>query len=43
MLEVGTVAPEFEAPDQNGATVRLGDYRGNWVALWWFPKASTAG
>ena len=43
MLEVGTEAPDFEAPDQDGRTVRLSDLRGPWVALWWYPKASTPG
>ena len=43
MLDVNSQAPEFEAPDQSGNTVRLSDLRGSWVVLWWFPKASTAG
>ncbi len=43
MLEANTEAPDFEAPDQHGNPVRLADHRGNWVVLWWYPKASTAG
>ena len=43
MLETGSLAPHFEAPDQNGAAVKLSDYRGRWVVLWWYPKASTPG
>jgi len=43
MLSTGIAAPDFEAPDQHGNTVRLADYLGKWVALWWFPKAATAG
>ena len=43
MLETGTSAPEFALQDQNGDTVRLADLRGKWVALWWYPKASTPG
>ena len=43
MLDVNSQAPDFEAPDQHGNTVRLSDLRGSWVALWWYPKASTAG
>ncbi|MBC8401583.1 MAG: redoxin domain-containing protein [Candidatus Marinimicrobia bacterium] len=43
MLEVGTQAPDFTLPDQDGNPVSLGDYRGKKVLLWFFPKASTGG
>ena len=43
MLAPGTVAPDFELPDQHGNAVRLADERGHWVLLWWYPKASTPG
>ena len=43
MLDVDSPAPDFEAPDQHGNPVRLADFRGSWVVLWWYPKASTAG
>jgi thioredoxin-dependent peroxiredoxin len=43
MLKVGERAPEFEVLDHNGRTVRLADYRGQRVVLWFFPKASTPG
>ncbi len=43
MLEVGTEAPQFTLKDQDGKKHSLADYRGRWVALWWFPKASTTG
>ena len=43
MLDVKSHAPDFEAPDQSGNPVRLSELRGNWVVLWWFPKASTGG
>ena len=43
MLDVNAPAPDFEAPDQSGDPVRLSELRGNWVVLWWFPKASTGG
>ena len=43
MLSPGTKAPDFELPDQNGATVRLGDFAGKGVLLWWYPKAATPG
>lgn len=43
MLEVGTQAPDFTLPDQDGNPVSLGDYRGKRLLLWFFPKASTGG
>ena len=43
MLEPGTKAPEFTAPDQDGNPLSLGDLAGKWVAMWWYPKASTPG
>lgn len=43
MLEIGTVAPDFTLPDQNGATHSLSDYRGQKVILYFYPKDNTAG
>jgi peroxiredoxin Q/BCP len=43
MLERGSKAPEFEVEDHNGNTVRLSDYRGKNVVLWFYPKADTPG
>jgi len=43
MLTPGTKAPDFELPDQNGEPVRLSDFPGQWVLLWWYPKAATPG
>ena len=43
MLAEGTAAPEFTLPDQHGNAVSLSDFRGRWLVLWWFPKASTSG
>lgn len=43
MLAEGTEATGFTLPDQNGTSVSLSDFRGKWLALWWFPKALTAG
>lgn len=42
-LAVGQLAPEFEAQDQNGNTIRLSDYRGKKVALYFYPKDDTPG
>ena len=43
MLEIGTKAPEFSLPDQNGKVHSLSDYRGKKVILYFYPKDSTAG
>lgn len=43
MLNVGEAAPDFEATDHHGATVRLRDLRGKKVVLWFYPKADTPG
>jgi len=43
MLEIGTMAPDFELPDQNGTPHRLSDYRGQRVILYFYPKDNTAG
>jgi peroxiredoxin Q/BCP len=36
-------APSFELPDQTGKTHKLGDYRGKWVVLYFYPKDMTPG
>jgi peroxiredoxin Q/BCP len=43
VLSEGTPAPTFSLPDENGNPVTLTDLRGQWVLLWWYPKASTPG
>ena len=43
MLEIGTKAPEFTLPDQNGDMKSLSDYRGKKVVLYFYPKDMTAG
>ena len=43
MLEVGTMAPDFALPDQNGTIRRLLDFRGKKVVLYFYPKDMTAG
>jgi thioredoxin-dependent peroxiredoxin len=40
----GTVAPNFELPDQNGRIVRLSQFRGQRpVVLYFYPKDDTSG
>ena len=43
MLSVGTKAPEFSLPDQDGNMHSLSDYRGQKVILYFYPKDNTAG
>jgi peroxiredoxin Q/BCP len=43
LLEVGTKAPDFTLPDQNGEMHSLSDYRGKKVILYFYPKDMTSG
>lgn len=42
-LNIGDKAPDFEGKDQHGNTVRLSDYRGKKVILYFYPKDDTSG
>lgn len=39
----GSAAPEFRLQDQDGKWHELKDYRGKWVALYFYPKDQTPG
>ena len=43
MLEIGTKAPGFELPDQNGTVHTLEEYKGKKVILYFYPKDNTHG
>ena len=43
MLKVGDAAPDFETVDHHGKPVKLRDFRGKKVLLWFFPRANTPG
>ena len=43
MLKVGEAAPDFEVQDHRRQTVRLSDFRGKFVILWFYPEADTPG
>ncbi len=43
MLKEGDKAPDFNAKDQNGDAVKLKDYKGKRVVLWFYPKDDTPG
>ncbi len=42
-LEVGKKAPDFALPDEDGNVVKLGDFKGKRVVVFFYPKASTPG
>ena len=42
-LSAGDAAPDFAGTDQNGNTVRLGDFAGQPLALYFYPKDDTPG
>jgi peroxiredoxin Q/BCP len=42
-VEVGKKAPRFALPDENGNVVKLSEFEGRRVVVFFFPKAMTAG
>ncbi|MBS0170111.1 MAG: thioredoxin-dependent thiol peroxidase [Nitrospira sp.] len=42
-LEVGTTAPDFSLPDQDGKPVTLKSFKGKQVVLYFYPKDDTSG
>ncbi len=43
MIEQGDRAPDFGLPDQDGRLVKLSDFRGQPVVVYFYPKADTPG
>jgi thioredoxin-dependent peroxiredoxin len=43
MPEVGEKAPPFTLPDQSGESVKLSDFKGKAVVLYFYPKDDTPG
>ncbi len=43
MIEIGQKAPDLLGTDQDGKEVRLSDYPGRTIALYFYPKDSTSG
>ena len=43
MIETGQKAPAFSLKNQNDQTVKLSDFRGRWVVLYFYPKDDTPG
>ena len=42
-LNTGDAAPEFTSKDQNGSEVKLSDYTGKKVVIYFYPKDNTPG
>jgi len=42
-LEVGKKAPRFALPDEEGDLVKLSDFEGRRVVVFFYPKANTSG
>lgn len=43
MLEAGSKAPDFTLPDKDGSAVRLSDFLGKKVVLYFYPRDNTPG
>jgi peroxiredoxin Q/BCP len=43
VIDAGEQAPDFELLDQDGRPVKLSDFRGQSVVVYFYPKASTPG
>ena len=43
MPQVGQIAPDFTLPSQDGTSLKLSDFRGRWVVLYFYPKDGTPG
>lgn len=43
MLKEGDKAPDFASNDQDGKPIKLKDFKGKRVVLWFYPKDDTPG
>ena len=43
MIETGKPFPNFSLPNQDGKTVKLSDFAGNWLVVYFYPKDDTPG
>ena len=43
MPQVGSPAPDFSVSDETGKIRTLGEFKGNTVVLWFYPRADTPG
>jgi len=42
-IEIGSTAPDFYLPDQNGEETCLKKFRGSWVVIYFYPRDNTKG
>ena len=42
-IQIGDKVPEFLGTDQDGKEVKMSDYKGKKVALYFYPKDNTSG
>jgi peroxiredoxin Q/BCP len=43
MIEPKTIAPAFDLMNQDDEPVRLSQFKGRWVVLYFYPKDNTSG
>jgi thioredoxin-dependent peroxiredoxin len=43
MVQAGTRFPAFSLPNQDGKTVQLSDFAGQWLVVYFYPKDDTPG
>jgi peroxiredoxin Q/BCP len=43
MLNIGNQAPDFESKDENGQAIKLSDFLGKKIVLYFYPKDNTSG
>jgi len=43
MLAAGNPFPNFSLPNQDGKTMKLNDFAGNWLVIYFYPKDDTPG
>lgn len=42
-IKIGNLAPDFSLPDESGKTIKLSDFRGKKVIVYFYPKDDTPG
>ena len=42
-IKIGDISPDFQVQATNGENVKISDFRGKWVVLFFYPKALTLG
>jgi peroxiredoxin Q/BCP len=43
MVQAGTPFPAFSLPNQDGKTIKLSDFAGQWLVVYFYPKDDTPG